>query len=126
MKEPARISIPLAHAIDSGAWELSWKSGRYFKGPGRLVRIALYNRMGLAGAAKQLGLTPGALTEWLRAEGIEPLHPEFRKHAHSKRTKAKSGVATNSTTASSSDGAESELYKRAVSSRGAASNRRRT
>lgn len=64
----ARMSPQLARAVDSGAWELG-QPGRKLR-PGRLVRIVLYERLGLNRAAAAMGLSQTSLNQWLSANGV--------------------------------------------------------
>lgn len=82
------ISIPLRYAIEHGLWEL--RVGRPLVKPGRLVRIVLYQRLGLKRAAEQCRMTPSALSAWLLQNEVPLIQP--RKNV---RPVPRGKVATN-------------------------------
>jgi hypothetical protein len=65
-----RISPALDHAIRTGAWELTPAGHKLPLKPGRLVRIACYQRYGLTRTAKILGISQNGLASWLQRQGI--------------------------------------------------------
>ena len=83
--ERRRISLPLAYAIDMGHTEIR-QVGRPLT-PGRLVRIALAERMGDRAAAEAMGLELAAYRRWLELNWSGYVAPRERKEPRSRARK---------------------------------------
>ena len=106
------ISRALDLAIRSGATELRMP-GRPMR-PGRLVRIACYQRYGMNLAARQLGIAKNTLEEWLRANACE-LAGKGNRRARTPSPRARSVAGASAPTAAHRAGEQSRCETHATS-----------
>ena len=89
----AHVSPVLDHAIRTGAWQLKPPGRVRTLKPGRLVRIACYQRYGLNRAAQALGLAKTTLEQWLRDNGV-PLVGKGNRTGKSQRVQVRPARCT--------------------------------